>query len=945
VNTTGTSPSVNLPERVVYDMQQDPNLATLNTSGIPFLARRTGAGIAFTVNMTSNPRTVTVTGRGGTSQGLEILVNDIFSVAKTNHVYRIEYGGRFPAANPTAVPRIRLEATNLTGAARLDENGAPAVGSVFNMSVTRSHPQLTADLNSSSGTANAAYGLGNASGTIDLVYTHIRVVEICLSTTCPCATQTTTAGTPQTTPQTTPPSTGLPTGHDVFNMHNHPELSALDTDGDGGSASSNGQIRSLPFAYRNSANSNRSVEVRMAAPRTITITGRTALQHGIGFRLNDIPIVTNHTYTFNVEGRLGTAAGGVMRIRNGIASSSVVLTEVNTTANGNFSMTLSRTAAQIQTDIATQGTLAVYNITPGGDVALPTIINQMRIIRSCPPACSNCVARTVNFNANGGSVNPSSMQTNMYTGQLASLPVPTRSGFKFLAWFTTSSGAPNTPIGRNHIFTQPTTEIFARWAPTGNIQGVTAEELHANLGIGWNYGNAFDGYNSPSCNSSCPCNRPSAQKTNTDVCSHYSTSFGNLLSSYSSWNLVRQETHWSGNTDQFTMSPQLVRNVHNAGFSTVRIPVSWHKAISGTSAQNRAALAAEINADFSTGFTIGTAFMNRVVDVVNMFYNYCSQNCNASSSNCPTRPATGGTPRGMNVILNSHHDDYLFAFNNNTIRNQSELLLGRLWDRVGARFRTHSERLIFEVLNEPRLIGTRDEWRGGNQEQQQNLNRLNQAAVRGVRGSGENNRYRILMIPTYAASAHDFEWDSGNTGSAFRWFVKPDDSTHNAGVSKLMLSVHSYRPGEYTGTNCLCDPCTAGRNCTNLAATWDTPERRQAVITMLNAVERNSRILEMPAVMGEFGSVARQDITSLTATPNSAEVLRAGHARFYVTEAVARRIKTVWWDTGVGGAVGRVEGRFGLFRRDGSGDSKGGHFYPHMSAAMRDGFAAGLARQ
>ncbi|MEG1579164.1 MAG: InlB B-repeat-containing protein, partial [Oscillospiraceae bacterium] len=67
---------------------------------------------------------------------------------------------------------------------------------------------------------------------------------------------------------------------------------------------------------------------------------------------------------------------------------------------------------------------------------------------------------TITFNANGGSVSSVSAETN--GGKLATLPTPTKSGYRFDGWFTEASGG--TPVTTSTVFAANAT-IYAHWAP------------------------------------------------------------------------------------------------------------------------------------------------------------------------------------------------------------------------------------------------------------------------------------------------------------------------------------------------------------------------------------------------------------------------------------------------------------------------------------------------
>ena len=65
----------------------------------------------------------------------------------------------------------------------------------------------------------------------------------------------------------------------------------------------------------------------------------------------------------------------------------------------------------------------------------------------------------VTFNANGGTVSPTSATTGV-GGTLSSLPNPTRTNFFFIGWFTSTTGG--TEVTTDYVFTSNQT-IYARW--------------------------------------------------------------------------------------------------------------------------------------------------------------------------------------------------------------------------------------------------------------------------------------------------------------------------------------------------------------------------------------------------------------------------------------------------------------------------------------------------
>jgi endoglucanase len=495
----------------------------------------------------------------------------------------------------------------------------------------------------------------------------------------------------------------------------------------------------------------------------------------------------------------------------------------------------------------------------------------------------NAAAFTITFNQNytGAPANTTATTSganNRLTA--AQIPTPTRSGFTFAGWFNTSAATGGTQLTATTNHTANTT-YWARWTASGgttpNFQNMTAHQVVANMGAGWNLGNTFDAFSNGSYSN--------------PIDSRDWTNWG-WGANYGAMTILRMETGWLeaypilGSESRVTQ--QLINNVKAAGFDTIRIPVTWHKALNVNTWNNNSP---------PTNFTIRADWMARVKQVVDW-----------------------AIAADMYVILNTHHDEYIMPFETTAQTDRSVATLARLWSLIAAEFNnSYDHRLIFEVLNEPRVKGHAQEWEGGRRDHRQNLNRLNQAAVSAIRDTGGNNRWRILMIPTYAAGATP-SW-ANNQGGSFDSFVMPADR-NSAGttintVNKFILSIHSYEPGNFAG---IWGPLTMS---------WSEAGIRD----VMNLIQTNATRMGVPVVLGEWGSVGRDN------SPTHAnEVIRANHARFYVQEAARRGFVPVWWDTGILANVNTVEGRWGIMNR-----RTGAVHYTNITAAIREGLAAGRA--
>jgi uncharacterized repeat protein (TIGR02543 family) len=95
----------------------------------------------------------------------------------------------------------------------------------------------------------------------------------------------------------------------------------------------------------------------------------------------------------------------------------------------------------------------VYQINPGGNWTIDgarTFYAWWQIIQY-----------TVTYNANGGSVSPSSQTVN--AGSSATLPTPSRSGFTFNGWYTATSGGSFLGLGGTSYTPTSSITIYAQW--------------------------------------------------------------------------------------------------------------------------------------------------------------------------------------------------------------------------------------------------------------------------------------------------------------------------------------------------------------------------------------------------------------------------------------------------------------------------------------------------
>lgn len=291
------------------------------------------------------------------------------------------------------------------------------------------------------------------------------------------------------------------------------------------------------------------------------------------------------------------------------------------------------------------------------------------------------------------------------------------------------------------------------------------------------------------------------------------------------------ETSWSNpKTTQ-----ALIDKVKSLGFNTVRVPVSWGKHVSGDN------------------YTIDSAWLARVKEVVD----YCYKN-------------------DMYVILNIHHDTKSSAsasgagyYPRSSAFSSSEKFVTSVWSQMAEYFKDYDYHLIFETLNEPRLIGTGYEWWFSKwnipsevKDAIDCINKLNQKAVDTIRNTGSNNRGRLIMCPGYDASI------DGATVSGFKL---PTDISGNK--NRIALSVHAYSPYNFA------------MNVGSGSTSTYTSSIKNELQDLFSTLKSNFRDKGIPVVIGEFGSTDKN---------NTAE--RVKWATDYTALAKKNNIPCVLWD-------------------------------------------------
>ena len=235
----------------------------------------------------------------------------------------------------------------------------------------------------------------------------------------------------------------------------------------------------------------------------------------------------------------------------------------------------------------------------------------------------------------------------------------------------------------------------------------------------------------------------------------------------------------------------------DAGFATVRIPVRWD----------------EHTAD-APPYAINASWIDRVEQVVDW-----------------------ALERDLYVILNAHHEDWL---KQNYADPAQRARFDSIWVQVADRFQDKSEKLLFEIINEPFGM-TREE-----------VDDLNARILSIIR---VENPTRLVIY-------------SGNEYSNVAQLLAaavPDDDY-------IVAYFHSYDPWEFAGLG---------------GGTWGTAAQRATVRQRFTEVAEWSASTGVPVVISEFGAVRIAD-----------ELSRQVFYATYVEEALRAGFAFQVWDDG-----------------------------------------------
>jgi endoglucanase len=297
---------------------------------------------------------------------------------------------------------------------------------------------------------------------------------------------------------------------------------------------------------------------------------------------------------------------------------------------------------------------------------------------------------------------------------------------------------------------------------------------------------------------------------------------GNSLDAVSGDIGLASETSWHNPK----VTEELILAVKNAGFNTVRIPITWQF---------------HFDRHFDKDYIINPEWFARVDEITHYV-----------------------TDNGMYAIINIHHDgqdsDVSWLKPHPADKSEEDGMVrcfAALWKQIAEHFENFGGELLFAGMNE--FHHGSDYKDNYNKEYLRITDRLNQAFIDTVRGTGGNNRKRVLVFQSY------------NTQTEAAMGMKiPTDSEKEL----MALEIHTYDPWSFAGEG---------------IGTWSLETNEPEVQDRFGKLTDNFVKKGIPVIIGEYGC------------SNGGDPSRIDYIRYVTAEAVKRGFAPVWWDNNTKG--------------------------------------------
>ncbi|MDQ0920384.1 endoglucanase [Paenibacillus sp. V4I5] len=277
------------------------------------------------------------------------------------------------------------------------------------------------------------------------------------------------------------------------------------------------------------------------------------------------------------------------------------------------------------------------------------------------------------------------------------------------------------------------------------------------------------------------------------------------------------ETAW-GNP---RVTKEFIKEIKKQGFKSIRIPITWNGRMGD-----------------APDYTIDPAWMDRVQQVVDW-----------------------SLEEGLYVMINVHHDAWMWV---RTMPTNHDEVLARytaVWTQIADRFKNHSNKLMFESINEPEFLNV------DITTQLAFLDEINTTFVHLVRASGGANADRPLVLPTLYCNDEKVRVDS--LASTIAKLNDPNliTTVHFYGLWNFSINIGGYPKFE--------------------------ADTIKVVDTLIDNVSNAFVSKGIPVIVGEYGLLGWDVSEGL---PEHGEMLK--YIEYFTSKAVENKLALMLWDNG-----------------------------------------------
>ena len=360
--------------------------------------------------------------------------------------------------------------------------------------------------------------------------------------------------------------------------------------------------------------------------------------------------------------------------------------------------------------------------------------------------------------------------------------------------------------------------LFATSALTIQAQITeTATDAVKNMGLGWNLGNTLDA----------------------------NTGKGTNFEDASYWGQQGLDSEYCWG--QPATTSELITMMKNAGFGSIRVPVTWYN-------------------HMDKDGNVDKAWMARVHEVVD----YVIDN-------------------GLYCVLNVHHDTgaggtdfkhWIQASEDNFTQNRARF--EKLWQQIAEEFKDYGKELVFEGYNE--MLDPISSWNYASfaASGQYNatiatsaynaINQYAQSFVNTVRATGGNNESRNLIVSTYAASNGSGDWNAHLKDPVTKLNM-PDDKT----AGHIIFEVHAY-------------PTIAD---SNTGKPYTSTVMKKNIDNMITILKDNLVSKGGPVIIGEWGTSSVDKSGATDYDLHKTEFFQ--FVDYFIQQTKAEGIGTFYW--------------------------------------------------